>query len=96
MTPQNHSGAAEGARVVVEKPFGRDLASAQALNRTLHTSFPEAAIFRIDHFLGTEPVQNNIYTRFANAWLEPIWNRSYVETVNVPIVMISARHDAAP
>jgi glucose-6-phosphate 1-dehydrogenase len=72
-----------GARVVVEKPFGRDLASAQALNRTLHRSFPESAIFRIDHYLGKEPVQNLVYFRFANSVLEPIWNRQYVESVQV-------------
>ena len=56
----------KNARVVVEKPFGRDLASAQALNRTLHAHFPENAIFRIDHYLGKEPVQNLVYFRFAN------------------------------
>jgi glucose-6-phosphate 1-dehydrogenase len=77
------SGAADGARVVVEKPFGRDLASAQTLNSILHTSFPEAAIFRIDHFLGKEPVQDIIYTRFANTWLEPLLNRTYVESVQI-------------
>jgi glucose-6-phosphate 1-dehydrogenase len=66
------SGAAANARVVVEKPFGRDLQSAGELNRILHKYFPESAIFRIDHYLGKEPVQNILYTRFANAWLEPI------------------------
>ena len=73
----------KGARVVVEKPFGRDLASAQALNRTLHKSFPESAIFRIDHYLGKEPVQNLLYFRFANSFLEPIWNNNYIQSVQV-------------
>jgi glucose-6-phosphate 1-dehydrogenase len=73
----------KGARLVVEKPFGRDLASAQALNRTLRKSFPESAIFRIDHYLGKEPVQNLLYFRFANSFLEPIWNSNYVQSVQV-------------
>ena len=73
----------KGARVVVEKPFGRDLASAQALNRTLHKSFSESAIFRIDHYLGKEPVQNLLYFRFANSFLEPIWNNNYIQSVQV-------------
>jgi len=76
-------GAATNARVVVEKPFGRDLASAQVLNVTLHQFFPESAIFRIDHYLGKEPVQNLLYYRFANSFLEPIWNRNYVERVQI-------------
>jgi glucose-6-phosphate 1-dehydrogenase len=74
---------AERARLVVEKPFGRDLASAQALNATILRSFPERSVFRIDHFLGKEPVQNLLYFRFANAFLEPIWNRDYVEAVEI-------------
>ena len=77
------SGCARDARVVVEKPFGRDLASAQALNATLHQVFPEPAIFRIDHYLGKEAVQNLVYFRFANTFLEPVWNRTYVDNVQI-------------
>jgi glucose-6-phosphate 1-dehydrogenase len=77
------SGCTHGARVVVEKPFGRDLASARALNAVVVRSFAEQDIFRIDHFLGKEPVQNLLYFRFANAFLEPIWNRNYVESVHL-------------
>jgi len=78
-----HAECDKGARLVVEKPFGRDLSSAQALNRTLHKSFPESAIFRIDHYLGKEPVQNLLYFRFANSFLEPIWNNNYIQSVQV-------------
>ncbi len=80
-----HSGCAQGARVVVEKPFGRDLASARELNLILSSVFPEASIFRIDHFLGKEPVQNLLYFRFANSFLEPIWNRNYIQSVQITL-----------
>jgi glucose-6-phosphate 1-dehydrogenase len=78
-----HSGSATDARVVVEKPFGRDLASAQELGSILREFFPEPAIFRIDHFLGKEPVQNILYTRFANLFLEPLWNRTHIRSVQI-------------
>src|ERR1700722_9911425 len=77
------SGCATDARVIVEKPFGRDLATAQSLDRTLHEVFAEPAIFRIDHYLGKEAVQNLLYFRFANTFLEPIWNRHYIKDVQI-------------
>ena len=77
------SSCATNARVIVEKPFGRDVASAQELNRVLHSVFPEKSIFRIDHYLGKEATQNIIYFRFANSFLEPIWNRNYVRQVQI-------------
>jgi glucose-6-phosphate 1-dehydrogenase len=77
------SGCADNARVIVEKPFGRDLATAQALDRTLHSVFPESSIFRIDHYLGKEAVQNILYFRFANTFLEPIWNREHIRDIQI-------------
>jgi glucose-6-phosphate 1-dehydrogenase len=77
------SGSAKGARVIVEKPFGNDLASAQELNRILHAAFPESAIFRIDHYLGKQPVNNLVVFRFANTFMESFWNRNYVESVQI-------------
>jgi len=77
------SGLNENARLVVEKPFGHDRESAKALNRCLHEDFPESAIFRIDHYLGKEPVQSLLYTRFANSIFEPLWNNHYVRGIQI-------------
>jgi len=79
------AGLARGARVIVEKPFGRDLASARALNRVARSVFPEDAIFRIDHFLAKEAIMNILYFRFANSFLEPFWNRNYIDSVQITL-----------
>lgn len=79
------AGLAMGARVIVEKPFGRDLASAQELNRIALSAFAEDSIFRIDHYLGKEAIMNLLYFRFANSFLEPIWNRNYVASVQITL-----------
>jgi glucose-6-phosphate 1-dehydrogenase len=77
------SSCAKNARVILEKPFGRDLASAQELDATLRAVFPESSIFRIDHYLGKEEVENLLFFRFANTFLEPIWNRNYVQSIQI-------------
>jgi glucose-6-phosphate 1-dehydrogenase len=77
------SGCGQCGRVIVEKPFGHDLASAQELNATLHRVFPESGIFRIDHYLGKRPVNNLVTFRFANAFMEPFWNRNYIESLQI-------------
>jgi glucose-6-phosphate 1-dehydrogenase len=77
------SGCARGARIIVEKPFGNDLPSAQELNRVLHSAFPESAIFRIDHYLGKKQVHNMVFFRFSNSFFEPIWNRQHIEHIQI-------------
>ncbi|MBV8715241.1 MAG: glucose-6-phosphate dehydrogenase [Chloroflexi bacterium] len=77
------SGAGDGARVIIEKPFGHDRASARALNAVVHSVFTEPNVYRIDHYLGKEAVENLLYFRFANTFLEPIWNRNYVQSVQI-------------
>ena len=87
------SGCATNARVVVEKPFGHNLSAAQQLNKTLHQFFPEEDIYRIDHYLGKEPVQNILYTRFANPIFEPLWNRDHISSIQITMAESFGVHD---
>ncbi len=89
-------GCAQNARVIVEKPFGRDLASARELNAALHKAFDESSVFRIDHYLGKEAILGLSYFRFANTFLEPIWNRLYIDSVQITMARTSAWRAAAP
>src|SRR5690349_1895832 len=77
------SGCAAGARIIIEKPFGHNLTSAIALNKTLHAAVAEPATLRIDHYLGKEQVQNLLYFRFANSFPEPLWNRDRIASVQI-------------
>lgn len=85
ITGLDATGLAHGGRVILEKPFGRDLASARHLNRIASSVFPEDSIYRIDHFLGKEAIMNILYFRFANTFLEPIWNRNYIDSVQITL-----------
>src|SRR5205823_11014592 len=81
------AGAVAGARIAVEKPFGHDLASAQALNAALRKAFPERAIFRVDHFLAKDPVRHLVFLRFGNHRHQPVWNRAHVASLPIPLAV---------
>jgi glucose-6-phosphate 1-dehydrogenase len=85
ITGLGEAGLASGGRVIVEKPFGRDLASARELNRVVRSVFAQDSIFRIDHFLGKEEIMNLLYFRFANSFMEPIWNRDHIASVQITL-----------
>src|SRR5204862_3344836 len=80
-----HLGQQQHSKVIIEKPFGRDLASARALNHELTTVFAEEQVFRIDHYLGKETVQDLLVQRFANSIFEPLWNRNYIDHVQITV-----------